>query len=127
MAVLSTMQPIPTEIDSATIHMAQPIDQDFGKQHIAPRSSALITFMTPVIDLSLDTLPSTPSLHEITANTSSFIIADNHMDHQHGSAPSDGETVWYCSNCGNGPMGTWYTACPCCNHPYCSACTVEQN
>jgi hypothetical protein len=34
-------------------------------------------------------------------------------------------SAWYCSNCGDGPMGSWEPVCFSCGHVYCSACTVE--
>jgi hypothetical protein len=47
-------------------------------------------------------------------------------DNYYGTDPSDGHTVWYCSDCGDGPMGTWIPACTACGHSLCGACTVEK-
>jgi hypothetical protein len=54
-------------------------------------------------------------------------IADNRADHSHRITPSDGEVVWFCHECHNGPMGGWYTSCPICSHQCCGFCTVEEN
>lgn len=67
-----------------------------------------------------------PDVHSIINGPTSSIIADHHMDPQHSSAPCDGNMVWYCDNCGNGPMGTWYSACTGCGHYRCGGCTVEE-
>ncbi|KAF3033628.1 hypothetical protein E8E12_003512 [Didymella heteroderae] len=57
---------------------------------------------------------------------SSFMVADQQLYHHHGTAPCDGDTVWFCDNCGNGPMGTWYSACTDCGHYRCGGCIVEE-
>ncbi|KAF1922795.1 uncharacterized protein M421DRAFT_349034 [Didymella exigua CBS 183.55] len=67
-----------------------------------------------------------PSAYTVVGSSSSPVVADRHMDHHQSAAPSDGNTVWYCSSCNNGPMGTWYTACTSCGHHYCAYCTVEE-
>ncbi|KAH7355641.1 hypothetical protein BKA66DRAFT_475278 [Pyrenochaeta sp. MPI-SDFR-AT-0127] len=38
--------------------------------------------------------------------------------------PYEGEVVWYCSECREGPMPNWQDACPCCYHQKCDSCTV---
>lgn len=48
-----------------------------------------------------------------------------HGDGKYGNAPCDGPTVWYCSSCGDGPIGSWNPCCTSCGHAYCGACTVE--
>lgn len=63
-----------------------------------------------------------PSTH---SNDLFFGNVNYHGGHQHDSAPSDGDTVWYCSICGDGPMGAWNPTCASCGHAYCGACTVE--
>jgi hypothetical protein len=46
--------------------------------------------------------------------------------HGYMPAPTDGGTVvWYCSSCGDGPIGTWQNVCTACNHVKCSACPLE--
>lgn len=39
------------------------------------------------------------------------------------SAVSD-KVVWYCSNCGDGPIGSWNPSCTC-GHEYCDKCEVH--
>jgi len=34
--------------------------------------------------------------------------------------------VWYCDNCGDGPIGNWQPACSSCDHKKCSGCTVQE-
>ncbi|OAL51709.1 hypothetical protein IQ07DRAFT_598538 [Pyrenochaeta sp. DS3sAY3a] len=48
--------------------------------------------------------------------------ADHHL-----GAPADGETVWYCSNCGDGPYGSWQPSCQNCTHAKCTSCRVENS
>ena len=36
------------------------------------------------------------------------------------------QTVWVCSNCGDGPIGSWQNVCVNCGHGYCGACWVEE-
>jgi hypothetical protein len=40
-------------------------------------------------------------------------------------APIDGDTNWYCSECGDGPYGAWQVSCQRCSHPKCTSCRVE--
>ncbi|KAF1849172.1 uncharacterized protein K460DRAFT_365082 [Cucurbitaria berberidis CBS 394.84] len=44
----------------------------------------------------------------------------------HENAPSDGDVVWFCSSCGDGPIGSWQVCCPVCTHQKCGGCRVEQ-
>jgi hypothetical protein len=39
---------------------------------------------------------------------------------------TDGPEVWHCSNCGDGPYGTWQVSCQNCGHAKCGACKVEE-
>lgn len=130
MAVLSTMQYIPTEVDTATMHLMQSVHahgQSNIEDGIVTCSSTLNESMPSASQLTHDSLSSTPtSANGYMAVTSSSAVTGIHVDHKHSSAPTDGETVWFCSECFNGPMGNWYNACPCCGHQYCSSCKVEQ-
>lgn len=36
-----------------------------------------------------------------------------------------GNIVWYCSVCGDGPIGSWVINCSCCGHVYCGACHTD--
>lgn len=36
-----------------------------------------------------------------------------------------GNIVWYCSECGDGPIGTWNSQCTSCGHLYCGSCHTE--
>lgn len=48
---------------------------------------------------------------------------DNHYS-AHG--PQDGEKVWFCSECGDGPYGMWQNCCQRCPHKKCNKCRVEE-
>lgn len=53
--------------------------------------------------------------------------SDMHSDNYYGNEPCDGgSTVWYCSDCGDGPIGSWNPNCTSCGHVYCGACIVEK-
>ncbi|OAG22157.1 hypothetical protein CC77DRAFT_788296 [Alternaria alternata] len=43
----------------------------------------------------------------------------------HGVRERGGTVVWYCCNCGDGPMGSWGYVCSCCSHEKCGNCAVE--
>ncbi|KAH8725456.1 hypothetical protein GQ44DRAFT_217545 [Phaeosphaeriaceae sp. PMI808] len=45
-----------------------------------------------------------------------------------GQTPTDGgkNFVWFCHNCGDGPICWWQTQCVICGHVRCSICTVEE-
>jgi hypothetical protein len=46
----------------------------------------------------------------------------------HRQTPTDGgkEKVWHCSDCGDGPYGTWQVSCQACGHKKCGSCEVEE-
>lgn len=95
----------------------------------------LTSFSTGVFLLESDMCSlsiASPNLSEartIINGLTSAIITDLSVSHQRGHAPCDGEKtrVWYCSNCSNGPMGVWYSACSECGHHRCGDCTVEEH
>jgi hypothetical protein len=45
--------------------------------------------------------------------------------YDHNAAPTDGDWVWFCSNCRDGPIGGWQPQCVNCNHVRCGSCTIE--
>jgi hypothetical protein len=52
-------------------------------------------------------------------------LASSH-GHDHMPAPTDGGTItWYCSVCGDGPIGGWQPSCTNCSHERCDCCVVE--
>jgi len=51
---------------------------------------------------------------------------DTETGHGGGSAPADGDVVWFCSECGDGPIASWQNACVSCNHQKCCACRDEK-
>ena len=42
-----------------------------------------------------------------------------------GSGKVKGTVVWYCSNCGDGPLGPWQNVCTNCSHDRCVSCATE--
>lgn len=53
-------------------------------------------------------------------------IPDLSMQYNNGSAPTDGELVWYCSGCNDGPIAWWQSVCVVCSHQRCGQCNVEE-
>jgi streptogramin lyase len=45
--------------------------------------------------------------------------------HGYMPAPTDGGAVWFCSDCGDGPIGLWQICCTACSHQRCAGCVVE--
>jgi hypothetical protein len=45
-----------------------------------------------------------------------------------GPAPMEGpeEVVWFCSDCGDGPIGSWQNVCQACQHQRCGGCLQEE-
>jgi hypothetical protein len=43
-------------------------------------------------------------------------------------APMDGpeDKVWFCSSCGDGPIGDWQNVCQSCQHQRCGGCHEEE-
>ena len=66
-------------------------------------------------------LPIEHELFEVSAS----LVGDCQIGHNHSSSPSDGEEMWYCSECGDGPMAIWNPCCANCGHAACPTCTVE--
>ena len=83
----------------------------------------------PMASIALHSAADLPLADPFASGANSIIHEGHtgfHGDNYYGTDPSDGHTVWYCSNCGDGPMGTWITACTACGHYPCGACTVEK-
>jgi hypothetical protein len=47
-------------------------------------------------------------------------------DHQQPLTDGPSTFVWHCSECGDGPYGSWQPACVACDHKKCSLCVVEE-
>src|SRR5690242_2327187 len=130
MAVLSTLQYIPSEVDTASTCLVQFIEArgPFNSSNSdAMRAEMSNISLAPTSQLTHDSHFSAPhSAADFMSVASSSVVVDVQVDHQHGRTPTDGEEVWFCSDCGNGPMGTWYSACPCCGHVFCGYCKKEE-
>lgn len=70
-------------------------------------------------------IPSADLLASDIVSTSHDGYHGMHSDNYYNE-PCDGNTVWYCSACGDGPIGSWNPCCQVCGHAYCGACTVEK-
>jgi hypothetical protein len=53
------------------------------------------------------------------------VVAAPHTPNRTWTSVKGQEVVWYCSNCGQGPTGSWQNCCASCNHVRCAGCTVE--
>jgi hypothetical protein len=119
MAVQSTMQPINTMIYNHQ-HLNQS-EQSFDSTATSPIVPMSSTASHSALGLPLAdpfTLNTIPISHEGHTNM--------HNNNYYGGEPCDGgSTVWYCSSCGDGPIGSWNPVCTC-GHAYCGACTVEK-
>lgn len=119
MAVQSTMQPINTKIYNHQ-HLSQ-WEQSFDSTATSPTILVASTACYSAVDLPLAD-PFASDIISISHKRHTGI----HGDGYYGTDPSDGHTVWYCSDCGDGPMGTWIPACTACGHSLCGSCTVEK-
>lgn len=122
-------KPIPTELDKGSLHL-QESTGSYSLIHDEERlNSSSTTASTPMLSAATPTPTTyfygTSSIHDIFVGSSFSTVGDNAVDHQNNTTPSDGEVVWYCSDCGDGPLGSWYSACPMCNHKRCGGCTVQ--
>jgi rubrerythrin len=122
-------KPIFTEVDIATMPLEEPTslsNSTYDEEELTSSSAMPAVPMPSTAQFASSAFSiETSAIHDFIKDSSSLIIFNQSMDHQHSSAPYDGDTVWYCSNCSNGPMGTWYNACPSCGHQQCYQCTVE--
>ena len=85
------------------------------------------TFTSPTMLMASDAL--IPVADPFASNIVSISHdghAGMHSDNYYGLEPCDGNTVWYCSACGDGPIGSWNPNCTSCGHVYCGACIVEK-
>jgi len=48
------------------------------------------------------------------------------MQNNHGPAAADGDLVWFCSECYDGPISYWQAICVQCSHQKCGSCRVEE-
>jgi hypothetical protein len=53
-------------------------------------------------------------------------LNDPWENHNQGGAPCDGEKIWFCSACGDGPTSAWQNCCVTCGHVRCSECKIEE-
>ncbi|KAJ4984429.1 hypothetical protein SVAN01_10064 [Stagonosporopsis vannaccii] len=130
MAVLSTLKYIPTEADTATTHLAQSSEAyssfNSSKSNVVPFKTSNISVAPAAQFTHGQTLSTLNPADDLKSLTSLSAVDDIPGNHQHSGAPMDGEMVWFCSDCNNGPMGTWYGACPMCGHVYCGYCKLEE-
>ncbi|KAH7361136.1 hypothetical protein BKA66DRAFT_471395 [Pyrenochaeta sp. MPI-SDFR-AT-0127] len=85
-------------------------------QHERNECSSLFTTVNPSkLDSPADSEPS------ILHDEKGLPIRTGHL---FGGALTDGETVWYCSICEDGPYGSWQPVCQNCSHQKCGSCTV---
>jgi hypothetical protein len=103
----------------------------------SPKYSAADTFLA-AIDSEVDVADNTQTVsmlhpHGVVLSLGPLFRNDDYdqtylspsQGHDHMSAPTDGSSVWYCSNCRDGPLGDWQNVCTSCSHVKCGFCTVE--
>jgi len=83
------------------------------------------TAVTSVLHAGANALPVGPLFGgDYTPPSNNFF--DTEIGRGGGSAPADGDYVWFCSQCGDGPIGSWQAVCVSCDHHKCSSCTAEK-
>lgn len=53
------------------------------------------------------------------------ITGDRHMNQAYGGSACDGDTVWFCCCCRDGPHGAWQNVCTNCGTAQCGSCIFE--
>ncbi|PVH95738.1 hypothetical protein DM02DRAFT_139479 [Periconia macrospinosa] len=69
---------------------------------------------------SVDSLPD-PALH-----VAECINPSNDIFNYNDGPLQDGERLWYCGSCGDGPIGVWNPVCVTCGHKRDDCCTVTE-
>lgn len=107
-------------IQSTNMCDHQSLARPKGDSVLSSGPSAVLVNSYPTIGLSLVD-PFAANLISIGDRSPADLFSDDH----YGNAPCDGDTVWYCSSCGDGPMASWNPCCANCGHACCGACPVE--
>ena len=94
--------------DSLNIHVPQ--------THVRTNTIRIVLYQLNTCPLQIRTIV------EDGTRYSPHIVA--HYQREHG--PTDGDQVWFCSNCGDGPYGIWQNVCTKCSHGKCGNCRVEE-
>jgi hypothetical protein len=106
-------------LTSARYHHSEHVDYE------ATPSLTDNTTVASVLHPGVTALPIGPLFGGDPTSLSNSMSGDN-MPYNHGPAPTDGETVWFCSECGDGPIGSWQASCPSCYHTICGSCRHEK-
>lgn len=110
MPIHSTLQPIPCD---TSMFNSFEVDEDPAHAHTGNQ-----IVETPLADSFLAGACTSPGQLRYTELGS---------NHHHGAAPSDGNIVWYCCQCGDGGLPAWQSACPgYCGHKRCGYCQVQE-
>jgi hypothetical protein len=132
MTVHSTLRMPSDEAISTILYLWTPVhdeDQNYGINTF--NSPSIITTLS--IRLSappnvVDIAPYTLRLAHSHATEYAYMdgSGDGALQGHHLIAPMDGEKVWYCSECKDGPYGDWQNSCQSCHHSKCKSCSVEE-
>lgn len=55
------------------------------------------------------------------------VVTAPHTPNRTWTSVKGRKVVWYCSDCGEGPTGSWQNCCAFCSHVKCAVCTVEKS
>jgi hypothetical protein len=108
-----------SELHSAAVHLTQPRPSERSCED-ASTYTATVTFVSPPLN---DPLHLDATIVVSPAGSAGCRSSKKHLPF--GTAPMDGEKVWYCSACGDGPFGSWFAQCISCDHHKCTYCTEE--
>jgi hypothetical protein len=129
MPVLSTLRILSEEEMSTISSLWIPLchnAQNHGIEDYDPHPVANTLLMPPSALADVDFVPLRLAHSPDTEHT---YIGENDYgapQRHHAIEPVDGETVWFCSACNDGPYGAWQSSCQICQHTKCSSCRVEK-
>lgn len=76
---------------------------------------------------SLDTSVSGATSSSNTTNFTASVSVRAQGSSSNDALVASSHSVWYCSQCGDGPIGSWNPGCNSCGHMCCEACTIARS
>ncbi|KAF2791667.1 hypothetical protein K505DRAFT_63148 [Melanomma pulvis-pyrius CBS 109.77] len=128
MAMLSTLRPSGDgeESHAAPSLWARQEASLSGCSHSSSPSVAAAFLMPPLAIIHTDlAVGSIPSEHPRIVEPDFGGSHDGNTQGNQGE-PMDAEVVWFCSDCGDGPYGSWQNICQNCRHVKCGSCKEEK-
>jgi hypothetical protein len=114
-------------LDGNYLHDASTAGQCHQAANVYHKSTTSLvneTALASVLHSGAIALPIGPLFGDYTPPSNS--ISDINMQYNWRPAPTDKVLVWYCSGCGDGPIGIWQAVCVLCSHKRCVSCKVEE-